>query len=518
MCQPCVGVLKRVRASFRTPPEPHNGGMAASEPMPAVRWYRSFYFRIGFVFVVFVVAVVLAQNAIFGLMVARTAAPAFPGRPPNNLAAILAADVGSALADDPHLDVDAYLRSQYKGARPLFVMLKGGRVASNGAGDLSDAVRVSIEAALDGRTFDAANEPRIEGPPSVTAPIQVSGELRGMVILPPIAPGSPLVRDLTRILSLPGTIVLVVGTTIAAAFIFAPARRKLHSLERATERLGSGDLSARAPEIGGDEIARVARAFNRMASELTTRSEALRTSDRLRRQMLADVSHELKTPLTAMRGYLETLRMAGVELDAATRDRYLATIERETLRLDRIVQDLLDLARLENDFGALAVRLFSLRRLFAHVVQRHEREAQVRRVDVDSSVPDTADQIVADPERLEQVIENLTANALRHTPSGGSIRLSAHLDNASAVIQVEDSGEGIAPEHLRFVFERFYKVDAARASTSARSGLGLSIARAIVDRHQGTIAVASRPGKTVFTVTLPQPADDQVAQSVSTNL
>jgi len=477
--------------------------------MPVVRWYRSFYFRIGFVFVVFVVAVVVAQNAIFGVMMARTAAPAFPGRSPNNLAAILAADVGSALAADPHLDVDAYLRREYAGARPVYVLMKGGAVAANGASQLADAVRASIEAALDGRTFDAAHEPRIEGPPTVTAPIQVNGELRGMVILPPLPPGSPLVRDLTRILSLPGTIVLVIGTTIAAALIFAPARRKLQSLERATERLGSGDLSARAPETGGDEIAHVARAFNRMAADLTARSEALRTSDRLRRQMLADVSHELKTPLTAMRGYLETLRMAGLELDAATRERYFATIERETLRLDRIVQDLLDLARLENDFGTLDVRLFSLRRLFEHVVQRHEREAQVRRVDVGLSVADAADQIVADPERLEQVIENLTANALRHTPAGGSVQLSADVHDASAVIRVADSGEGIAAEHLPFVFERFYKVDGARTSTSARSGLGLSIARAIVDRHHGTIAVASQPGRTVFTITLPHDAEGQ---------
>jgi signal transduction histidine kinase len=490
--------------------------MAGSASAPAVRWYRSFYFRIGFVFVVFVVAVVLAQNAIFGL-IARTAGPPFPGRPPNNVAAILAADVASALVDDPQLDVDAYLRSEYKTARPLFVMLRGGRVASNGGGELSDAVRASIDASLNGRTFDAANEPRIEGPPSVTAPIQVNGELRGMVILPPMPPGSLLVRDLTRILSLPGTIVLVVGTTIAAALIFAPARRKLQSLERATERLGSGDLSARAPEIGGDEIARVAAAFNRMAAELTARSEALQTSDRLRRQMLADVSHELKTPLTAMRGYLETLRMAGVALDAATRDRYLATIERETLRLDRIVQDLLDLARLENDFGTLDARLFSVRRLFEQVVQRHEREAQVRRVELAVAVADAADQIVADPERLEQVIENLTANALRHTPSGGSVRLSAHLHDSSAVIRVEDSGEGIAPAHLAFVFERFYKVDPARAGTSARSGLGLSIAKAIVDRHRGTIGVTSEPGRTVFTVTLPHHVEP-AAQSASTNL
>jgi signal transduction histidine kinase len=165
------------------------------------------------------------------------------------------------------------------------------------------------------------------------------------------------------------------------------------------------------------------------------------------------------------------------------------------------------------------VRLFSLRRLFEHVVQRHEREARVRRIDVGLSVADDADQIVADPERLEQVIENLTANALRHTPPGGSVQLAAHVSRSAAVIRVEDSGEGIAPGHLPFVFERFYKVDAARASTSARSGLGLSIAKAIVDRHHGTIAVTSQPGNTVFTITLPQNGDDPgAAQSASTNL
>src|SRR5205807_1214336 len=132
------------------------------------------------------------------------------------------------------------------------------------------------------------------------------------------------------------------------------------------------------PEQGGDEIARVASAFNRMASELGAREDALRASDRLRRQMLADVSHELKTPLTAMRGYLETLRMPEIGVDEATRDRYLDTIERETLRLDRMVKDLLDLARLENGVGALDTRWFAIGRVFDQVMQRHEFGAAAR--------------------------------------------------------------------------------------------------------------------------------------------
>jgi signal transduction histidine kinase len=318
-------------------------------------------------------------------------------------------------------------------------------------------------------------------------------------------------------LSVPGTIVLVVATAVTAALIFAPARRRLQALEAATVRLGRGDLSARAPESGGDEIARVASAFNRMATELAARDEALRTADRLRRQMLADVSHELKTPLTAMRGYLETLHMPDVELDADTRDRYFDTIERETLRLDRIVQDLLDLARLESGAGPLNVRLFAIRRLFEHVARRHEHDARPRGITLRISVTEEADQVVADPDRLEQVVENLVANAVRHTPSGGAVELRAAAEGDAIVVSVADSGEGIADEHLPHVFDRFYKADAARTTDSAGSGLGLSIAKAIVERHHGSIRVASAPGRTVFTIALPHQIE-RPAHSTSANL
>ena len=160
--------------------------------------------------------------------------------------------------------------------------------------------------------------------------------------------------------------------------LFYPARRRLRALEQAAQRLGEGDLSARAPQKGGDEIARVAAAFNRMAGELETRDAALRTSDALRRQMMADVSHELKTPLTAMRGYIETLRMPEVGLDADRRNRYFETIDRETRRLERIVKDLLDLARYEHGGVVLQRRLFDIERLFENVAGRHEREAHTR--------------------------------------------------------------------------------------------------------------------------------------------
>jgi signal transduction histidine kinase len=163
------------------------------------------------------------------------------------------------------------------------------------------------------------------------------------------------------------------------------------------------------------------------------------------------------------------------------------------------------------------VRVFSMRRLFEHVVRRHEHEARLREVALRVAVGDEADQVTADPDRLEQVIDNLVANALRHTPARGTIELSAAMAGETLVARVADSGEGIAAEHLPHVFERFYKADAARAAASAGSGLGLSIAKAIVERHHGSIGAASAPGGTVFTLRLPQ-GIERPPQFASANL
>jgi signal transduction histidine kinase len=259
-------------------------------------------------------------------------------------------------------------------------------------------------------------------------------------------------------------------------------------------------------------------AFAGVRLDLAARDEALRAADRSRRQMLADVSHELRTPLTAMRGYLETLQMTDLDLDAVTRERYLRTIERETVRLDRIVEDLLDLARLESRAGALNARLFAVERVFQHVMLRHEHETRTREIEVDVSVTDEADQVVADPDRIEQAVETLFANALRYTPPGGHIELRANGDGDAIVLSVVDSGQGIAPDHVPFVFDRFYKADPSRTRNTPGSGLGLSIAKAIVERHHGSIGVTSAPGRTAFTIVLPHQSAGWRHQSTSTNL
>jgi two-component system, OmpR family, sensor kinase len=453
-------------------------------------------------FVAFVVLILITQGLILSYVISSEDAQDQYRAPV--LAAEVAADVASVLDGDPRADLGAHLRSRYppeRAGRLVFVAMRGGPLFSSTTDEVPDSIRLTAMSAFGGRPLQLSDAVR----PITTAPLLVDEQFVGLVLVLVLeSRPTGISHELGRLLSLPSTLVLMVSSVVVALVVFNPARRRLAALERAAQRLGEGDLTARASPAGGDEIARVAAAFNRMASELETRDAALRTSDALRRQMMADVSHELKTPLTAMRGYIETLRMPEVALDAQRRDRYFETIDRETRRLERIVKDLLDLARYEHGGVVLQRRVFDIERLFENVAGRHEREAQTKAVAIRIHVDAPGGQVVADPDRIEQAIENLVGNALRHTPSGGTITLSATQADGTATLSVSDSGGGIAPEHLPHVFERFYKVDAARAAESTGSGLGLSITKAIVERHGGTIRVTSQPGRTTFTVLLPQ--------------
>jgi two-component system sensor histidine kinase BaeS len=348
-------------------------------------------------------------------------------------------------------------------------------------------------------------------------PIVANSETAGVVVVPPRAPFGFLLRRFAPTLGLVAGGVLVVGTVLASVMIFGPARRRLRGLESAARRLGSGDLSARAPDRGGDEIASVASAFNAMADDLSARADALTASDRVRRQLLADVSHELTTPVTAMRGYLETLTMPELSLDDSTRARYLTIISDETARLERIIGDLLDLARLEGGGGALTIERVEVMQLFDRVAARHERACQTAEVTLVTSIEPGAEFVRGDRDRLEQALQNLAANAIRYAPAGSTLRLTARSTphdagegrrGAHVTIAVEDEGPGIPLEHLAHVFDRFYKAEASRGGATGGSGLGLSIVKAIVERHEGRMTVDSVPGRTVFEMILPRAETD----------
>ncbi|WP_291987980.1 HAMP domain-containing sensor histidine kinase [Luteitalea sp.] len=463
-----------------------------------VAWWRSLYLRIGVSFVGLVIAIALIQGLLFTAKMQRDARD--PRRSPHAVAMEVALAAASAIEQEQPFELRRLQRERYPDWPLLDIVMSDGRVQSAADAPLPIDLLVFARQMLS----PAGSERRVAanvGVPFVTAPVQLGGRLKGLVVLR--FPPRSLVQDVARFVSPSGVLLLVLSTALASWLIFTPSRRKLLALEAAAERMRDGDLKARAPESGGDEIALVARAFNRMGAQLAERDDALRRVDLMRRQMLADVSHELKTPLTAMRGFIETLQMPEIAGDDDRRTRYFATLERETRRLERIVADLLAVARLESNGADFDMRVFATRRLFEQVVRRNEPVASEAGVVLDLDVDDAADQVYGDPHRLEQAIDNLVANALRYAPRGGQVSLSADTAGDAVVLRVADTGPGIAPEHLAHVFDRFYKADPSRAATREGSGLGLSIVRAIVERHGGTVEVDSVPGRTVFTLRLP---------------
>lgn len=499
------------------------------------KWYRSLYWRIA-LGLVGLLALMLAAEAALFLWVSGRIAGSLPASSPRRLAAIVASDLGTALTVNPALDLDQYVADEFGELLQTFVvMMRDGRIAANHElpPDLLALLRreVARRAALAGRRGVAAGrrggtasevEPRDTAPeveprdtepaprrPALRAlaraefaPIIAGGTTIGRVVIVAARPSfARIVRQFGPTMVAVAGGVLVVGSALIALLIFGPARRRLLAVQAATERLGAGDLSARAPDEGGDEVAALARSFNRMADELAARARALEAADRTRRQLLADVSHELMTPLTTMRGYIETLSMREVQLDPAARERYLKIAMEETHRLERIIGDLLDLARLEGGGTPMRREAVDLEALFERVAARHERELDARRIRLTRRVDPAAAFVTGDPDRLEQALQNLASNALRYTPDGGGITLSAARAGSTVTIVVRDTGPGIPPEHLPYIFNRFHKADVSRKK-SGGSGLGLAIVKTIVERHGGSITAHNDDGA-VFTITLP---------------
>lgn len=476
-------------------------------------WYRSLYWRIALGFVLFLSALLVVQGALTFWVIGR-AEEAVPPQPLAEYTALVASDLSAALEADPHLNLDEHLKSRYGALpRPTFAVMADGRVAGGSWGQPPDEV---VKAARDRLARPMPGGPDVMrrgrggrfGPFAPFAPIFVKGQRVGIVVVQPRRPPGMVLRELGPLMGAIALVLLCGGGVLAALLIFGPAHRRLRGLEEAARNFGHGARDARAPETGGDEISAVAVTFNRMADDLARRASELETSDRARRQLLADVSHELTTPLTAIRGYVETLAMPDLALDEAARRRYLAIVSDETMRLERIVGDLLDLAKLEAGGVTLRVQDVATADLFERVVSRHEKPCQDGQVTLATTIEPGADTIRADPVRLEQVLQNLAANALRHTPAGGRIDLQARRSGSEVVLAVRDTGAGIAPEHLPFIFDRFYKADASRTNDAAGSGLGLSIVKAIINEHGGTVTAASTPGvETVFEIRLPEAAD-----------
>jgi signal transduction histidine kinase len=287
-----------------------------------------------------------------------------------------------------------------------------------------------------------------------------------------------------------------VAIAIALLLTFFLSRRitgPIRALTVTARKLGQGDFSQRVQVKDKSEVGELAQTFNSMASDLEK-------AERLRRNMVADVAHELRTPLSNVRGYLEAIRDGVIKPDAAT----IRSLEEEAILLSRLVDDLQELSLAEAGKLELVCQAEDIAELINQTVVAMQAQATTKEVLVSIDLPERLPPVNIDPQRISQVLRNLLENALAHTAKGDAITVAATQQGNWVKVSVSDTGEGIPPDDLSNIFERFYRVDKSRARATGGSGLGLTIAKRLVEAHGGKIEAQSELGKgSSFSFTVP---------------
>jgi signal transduction histidine kinase len=285
-------------------------------------------------------------------------------------------------------------------------------------------------------------------------------------------------------------------------FLSSTMTDRIHLLKQAAQKLAQGDLEARVPVSGRDEVAALAESFNQMSSQLQKADEKQRELEHMRADLIAWVSHDLQTPLASIRAILEAL-YDGVVEDPQTVKRYLKTAQRDVRSLSSLIDDLFQMAQLDAGGIPLEKEESSLTDLISDTLESFSELASRQGISLQGSARTDVDPVLMDTQRIGRVLNNLIGNALRHTHAGGSVEVQARRTNSGVEVTVCDSGEGIRAEDLPNIFESFYRGEKSRSRATGGAGLGLAIARGIVHAHGGDIRVESQPGDTRFTFTLP---------------
>jgi signal transduction histidine kinase len=264
------------------------------------------------------------------------------------------------------------------------------------------------------------------------------------------------------------------------------------------------DLPKSRDEHSADEIDRLGATFRQMTERINQQMEKLEKSDTMRRELVANVSHDLRTPLATLRGYMETLLMKDESLSAEERRKYLKIAISHCERLSTLITDLFELAKLDAQDTVVHFEPFSISELVQDVVQKFELTAQGKNITIATNIGKELPFAYADIALIERVLENLLGNAIRHTPEEGSVSIVMNHENEHITVRISDTGQGIPEEDLPRVFDRFYQLDRSRKGKAGHSGLGLAITRKIIDLHKSTIGVESRTGSgSAFTFDLP---------------
>jgi signal transduction histidine kinase len=329
-------------------------------------------------------------------------------------------------------------------------------------------------------------------------PVEVNKELVGAVLVGSMIESAlnPADEDFLRAVNI--SIFITAGSIglfalVLGSVLFRQITSPLQSVSRAAEAIAAGQLERRVQVDSEDEIGRLAQSFNHMA-------ESLSRAEIQRRNMVADIAHELRTPLTVVQGGLEAM-LDGV-YEASSEN--IASLHQQTTLLSRLVADLRDLALAEAGQLKLDRKLVDLPALLAQATEGLQGQAQEKGVTLQLDLQHELPAVRGDKQRLQQVLFNLLSNALRHTTAGGTITTRGEFKEDRVVVRVQDTGSGIPPEDQPHIFERFYRVDRSRARTTGGSGLGLTIAKRIIEAHGGQIWADSWLGAgSTFSFSLP---------------
>jgi signal transduction histidine kinase len=295
-----------------------------------------------------------------------------------------------------------------------------------------------------------------------------------------------------------GGLLLIFAGSISIAFgyfLSSSLVDSLRELAAGTDRLREGDFSVRLRGSGNDEVAQLTEAFNSMAERLEMAEKEAKQVEDARKEFIAGASHDLRTPLASLRGMLSAI-YDGVVTDQETIQAYLERSEREIAHMGAIIDDLVELARLDAGYPKLDTRPDSLTELISSAIDGFSTAAADREIAVRHDLEKDIDPVIMAADKIGRVLQNLVDNALKHTPVGGEVHIRARRENGWVLVEVQDSGQGIPSDDLPHVFDRFYRGEKSRRRNGVESGgvgLGLAIAKGFVEAHGGEIWVKSVP-------------------------
>lgn len=370
-----------------------------------------------------------------------------------------------------------------------------------------EPLRAFIESG--GKQFILGDNPRDIHKPKVfsAAPVVMNGMVYGYIYV--ILRGEQYDTAAERIvnshiltLGLRGLLLSLIAAAAIGLVALGFVTKKLRRITKTVLQFKDGDYSQRVKITSNDELDQLAVAFNEMADTINNNLEELKKADALRRELIANVSHDLRTPLASMQGYIETILMKNETLSPEERKQYLRTILNGAERLNKLVQELFELSKLEAKQTRPNIEPFSMPELVNDLALKFAPVAERKQITLSTDIPKMISMVHADIGLIERVLQNLIENAINYTPKGGTVTLKVAQSNGKIKTVVEDTGIGIPEAELPFVFDRFYQV---RSKTRANgAGLGLAIAKKILEAHGEMIMVLSKVKEgTSFSFELP---------------